>query len=216
MKNLTLAFEKLKHSETINDVNKILDDLNIDAKYRMKDTLYPQLKFKITRQEINDLISKKVITEEYLINNISDADPLTKLLYSILWKNGDLLKAKHVVEGILSEEEYHEKDNGLVFYQFGKYLTKKEGEPIVDQHVLRAYGIYIAKGDEVKIERFKRLSVITKEDKNLITQYKSWLQNDLKQELRNKEDYTYHVDKVLFALGKSLKVRNITNNHKTK
>ena len=73
-----------------------------------------------------------------------------KLLYSIIWKNGDLLKVKHIIQGILESEienvdnndkEFVEKQDSLVFYQFGKYLTKKNNEPIIDQHVVRAFAV---------------------------------------------------------------------------
>src|SRR5690606_32497026 len=105
---------------------------------------------------------------------VSSADPLAKLLYSVLWKNGDLLKVKHIIEGIVSEE-IDDKENGLVFYQFGKYLAKMPGEPIIDQHVLRAFGAYKANGDKEKLKRLKRLSLITIKEKKLIYEYKSWL-----------------------------------------
>ena len=41
---------------------------------------------------------------------------LTKLLYSIIWKNGDLGKEKHIIEGVLNFNKIDEK--GLVFYHF--------------------------------------------------------------------------------------------------
>lgn len=207
MEIITLTFEKLLTSKTVDDVEKILDDLKIDAKYRMDDKVYPRLKFKITEQEIDDLKEKGLITADNLLTDISNADPLTKLLYSVSWKNGDLKKVKHIIEGIIAGQA-DEKENGLVFYQFGKYLTKKPGEPIIDQHVLRAFGIYKAHGDNDKIERLKRLSLITKRDKGLIEQYKLWLRTGLTKELRDIEDYSYHVDKVLFAVGKSIKEKS--------
>ena len=55
-----------------------------------------------------------------------------------------------------------------MFYQFGKYLTKKPGEPIIDQHVLRAFGIFKADGDKDRIKKLKRLSLITKKEKRLM------------------------------------------------
>lgn len=199
------TFEKLHTSKSIEEVNKILDDLNIENKYRMKDEFYPQLKFKITKQEIEELKDKGVISVDNLLSDISNTDTLTKLLYSISWKNGDLKKVSHIIEGIISERD--EKDNGIVFHQFGKYLTKEPGEPIIDQHVLRAFGIFIANGDKDKIEKLKRFSVITKKEKDLIGIYKSWLTTDLTKELRENDDYSYHVDKVLFAIGKTIKER---------
>ena len=198
------TFDLLEQSKTTNEVEEILDKLNIDLKYRINPEIYPEIKFKITKQEIEELKSKGLISKDNVLVDLSHADTLTKLLYSVLWKNGDLKKINHIIEGIISDEP-KERENGLVFYQFGKYLTKKPGEPIIDQHVLRAFGIYKANGDEKEIERFKRLSLITKNERDLIDAYKKWLQTGLKEELRNCKDYSYHVDKVLFAVGKSIK-----------
>ncbi|AEE50850.1 hypothetical protein [Haliscomenobacter hydrossis] len=207
MEIVTRTFERLLTSKTIEDVEKILDDLKIDKKNRMDDKVYPRLKFKITKQEIEELKEKGVITADNLLADLSNADPLTKLLYSVSWKNGDLKKVKHIIEGIVSGQQ-DEKENGLVFYQFGKYLTKKPGEPIIDQHVLRAFGVYKANGDKEKLDRLKRLSLITKKEKELIDQYKLWLRTDLTRELRDNDNYSYHVDKVLFAVGKSIKEKS--------
>jgi hypothetical protein len=207
MEIVTLTFEKLQTSKTIDEVERILDDLKIEKKNRVDDKVYPHLKFKITKEEIEGLKEKGVITPGNFLTDISNADTLTKLLYSVSWKNGDLKKIKHIIEGIISGQ-HDEKEDGLVFYQFGKYLTKKKGEPIIDQHVLRAFGIFQANGDKEKIEKFQQLSVITKKEKQLIKEYKLWLSNNLTKELRDIENYTYHVDKVLFAVGKSVKKKS--------
>jgi hypothetical protein len=189
MEIVRITFEKLQTSKTVNEVERILGDMNIDKKYRMDDKIYPRLKFKITKQEIEELKGTGIITPDNLLADISSADTLTKLLYSVSWKNGDLKKVKHIVEGIISEQE-DEKEKGLVFYQFGKYLTKKPGEPIIDQHILRAFGIFKAAGDKDKIEKLKRLSLITKKEKELIDQYKFWLRTDLTKELRGDDTWT--------------------------
>jgi hypothetical protein len=201
------TFEKLRTSRKVEDVERILDDLGIDKKYRMDNDSYPRLEFKITKEEIEELKKKEVISSDNLLADISNADTLTKLLYSISWKNGDLKKVKHIIDGITSGQQ-DEKESGLVFYQFGKYLTKKPGEPIIDQHVLRAFGIFKANGDKDKIEKLKRLSLITKKEKELIDQYKLWLRTELTKELRDNDNYSYHVDKVLFAVGKSVKEKS--------
>lgn len=113
-------------------------------------------------------------------------------------------KVKHIIEGIVSGQQ-DDKESGLVFYQFGKYLSRSPGEPIIDQHVLRAFGVYKAEADREKIDRSKGLTLITKKEKALIEEYKLWLRTDLTKELRANDDYAYHVDKVLFAVGKSIK-----------
>lgn len=207
MEIISRTFDKLLKSRTVDEVDRILDDCEIHKKYRMDDTVYPQLKLTITKEEIDKLKSEQLISDENLIMDVSTADALTKLLYAVLWKNGDLNKIKHIIDGIISGHST-EKENGLVFYHFGKYLTKKFGEPIIDQHVLRAFGIFKANGDTEKIEKIKRLSLITKNEIGLIEQYKHWLRTDLTKELRDNDQYPYHVDKVLFAVGKSVKARS--------
>ena len=206
MEIIQSVFKKLSEAKTIDDVNNILDSLQVEDKYQMDDKTYPQLEFKITKDEIQELKNEGLLDEENLITDVSNQDTLTKLLYAVAWKNGDLKKIRHIVEGIEYEHD-DDKESALVFYQFGKYLTKRPGEPIIDQHVLRAYGLFeaLANDDKKEMERLKTLSVVTKKEKNLINSYKLWLKQSLSKELRECENYAYYVDKVLFAVGKKVK-----------
>jgi hypothetical protein len=206
MKLIRDTFNILLEAKSIDRVNSILDDLHVDKKYRMDDKTYPQIKFKITKNEIDELKKEKLLSEENFITDVSNQNTLTKLLYSVAWKNGDLKKIRHIIEGITSDPNDNKK-NALVFYQFGKFLTKKPGEPIIDQHVLRAFGIYKALKDNNKqaIERLSTLSIVSSKEKNLIEDYKNWLKNELTVELLKCDNYAYHVDKVLFAVGKKVK-----------
>jgi hypothetical protein len=197
------VFAKLTEANSIKEVKSLF--LGFE-KFMMNDDVYPQIQFKIEKKDIEDLMSKGIITEQKLLSKSFEGDALSKLLYAVLWKNGDLSKLKHIIDGILEESEVN-RDNGLVFYQFGKYLTKKEGEPIIDQHVLRAFGIYRADGNEDKIKQLKKLSLITKKEKELIQDYKKWLKTGLQPVLMTEENYSYEVDKLLFAVGKSVKMK---------
>ena len=209
MEIIRYTFDKLSKATSINDVTSILTDLQVDKKFQMDDKMYPPINFRITKNEIEGLLKEELLTEEYFVKDVSNQNALTKLLYSMAWKNGDLKKIRHIIEGIISENNY-EKESALVFYQFGKYLTKEPGEPIIDQHVLRAFGIYKALNNqnEQEIKRLTVLSVVTKKEKQLINDYKDWLKNDLREELREHDDYAYYVDKVLFAVGKKVKNEN--------
>jgi hypothetical protein len=195
------VFEKLEKITSVEEIEPLFSGFE---KFRMNDDVYPQIQFQSKKDDIEALISKGIITTEKSLSKSFEGDTLSKLLYAVLWKNGDLSKIKHIIEGILDESE-EDKENGLVFHQFGKYLTKKEGEPIIDQHVLRAFGIYKANDNEDEIEQLKKLSLITKKQKRLIKDYKDWLKIGLKPELRAEKNYSYEVDKLLFAVGKSLK-----------
>ena len=97
----------------------------------------------------------------------------------------------------------------MVFYQFGKYLTKKKGEPIIDQHVLRAFKLYLtdAKND-TEICKVRNLVTIGKNDVELIDDYKNWLTSEaISDELKRETDYAYHIDKILYAVGKKIKLK---------
>jgi hypothetical protein len=205
-------FELIKKSKTIMDLESIPDKLEIPTKNRMNVVGYPKIEFNIRQEEIQTLLDNKIIDDN--LNFTTDitsklTDPLSKLLYATSWKNGDLKKVKHIIKGILDgENENSDQEEALVFYQFGKYLTKIVGQPIIDQHVIRAYAIY-SSTDISKVDKLRKLETLDKTHKTIINEYKTWLTSDnLRQELRNENDYTYHIDKLLFAAGKTIKFRN--------
>lgn len=197
-------FEKILRAESIEALKKILEDF--DQKNKMNSDKYPRIKFKINYDEI-----EKHLNEEGNLPNDNSliTDPLAKLLYALAWKNGDLVKIKHIVKGIKDVENHSfDKDDGLVFYQFGKYLAKKNNEPIIDQHVIRAFKVFQSKNDN-EIESLRKINLLNnKIHKNYIEDYKQWLRKDSNIELRNHEDFTYYVDQILFALGKTIKLKN--------
>ncbi len=177
---------------------------------KMDSQAYPYLHFSITPSEIQELLNSGLLSSDgNLTPNLSkrdDLNSLTKLLYSVLWKNGDLKKIKHIVQGVQQTGELtSNKEDGLVFYQFGKFLTKS-GQPIIDQHVLRAFAVYRAT-DLKEVEQLRWKGIINKNDRTLIEDYKNWLKSDeLTAELRNNHEYSYHIDQLLFALGKTIKL----------
>ncbi len=204
------VFDLIKNSKTPDDIEMILDTLKIPSKNRMKSDAYPQIKFKLDKSDIDTLINNDLIDKVTLSfkEDITEklTDPLTKLLYSTVWKNGDIKKIKHIIKGITEvNDTSSEQDDALVFYQFGKYLTKTPGQPIIDQHVLRAYAVYKSTDDN-HIETLQKLETLKKIHKTLINDYINWLQSDeLTNELKAKSDYTYFIDKLLFATGKTIK-----------
>ncbi len=204
-------FDRIIQSKSILEIERIADIMNIPTGERMSTDSYPKIEFSINQNEIKSLKDKKIIDAN--LNFTKDVsskltDPLSKLLYSISWKNGDLKKIKHIIKGIEDgEDDSIQKDDALVFYQFGKYLTKKSGQPIIDQHVIRSYAIYCSENLE-EIGRLRKLKTLNKSHKILINQYKLWLSsNQLNQELKNEADYTYYIDKLLFATGKTIRFK---------
>lgn len=210
-KNFTnKVFDLIKKCKTTKDIDDILVYLEIPQKNRMKSDTYPQIKFKLDKSEIDSLINDNLIDKSTLTfkQDITEklTDPVTKLLYSIVWKNGDLKKIKHIIKGISEVyDSSSEQNDALVFYQFGKYLTKTTGQPIIDQHVIRAFAVYKST-DGKRVEELQKLETLKKAHKPLINDYINWLQGDeLSDEIKAISDYSYYIDKLLFATGKTIK-----------
>ncbi|WP_372757354.1 hypothetical protein [Mariniflexile sp.] len=199
-------FEKIIKSDTINDLVKIEKE-SFDNKYLMDPKAFPKIDFNISSEEIDNLIANKVIDKNYNLNPIPEnSSSLIKLLYSIIWKNGDLKKLKHIAKGIHREDlSIMEQENSFVFYQFGKYLTKQKSQPIIDQHVLRAFAIHQYNNTK-DISKIRQLSVITKKEKELIENYIDWLNSDsINDNLKKEQEYSYYIDRILFATGRLTK-----------
>jgi len=200
---ISTLFEELEKCTDIGQVDTLLEEFKIDKRYYLNTKAYPQLQFNISKEEIESFVTKNILNETFAIDDDGKKmDTATKLLYAILWKQGDLKKISHILKGIMDLE--HAEKHGAVFHQFGKHLRTKE-EPIVDQHVLRAFGIYLNSGNENEAFRIRKMAQLESRDKGLIEDYKQWLNNKLNQRLRRQVNYRYHVDKLLFAVGKSVK-----------
>jgi hypothetical protein len=197
-------FSLIMLAKSIEELEAIPRSSEIPVKNLMNDKGYPKLEFEIKKGEIESLVKAHILDNNYdFTNDVTTKlkDPLVKLLYATAWKNGDLIKVKHIIKGVMdAEKEDIERNEALVFYQFGKYLTKTPGQPIIDQHVIRAFVMFKFP------DNIKPINNINKEHKEFINKYKEWLISDeLTNELRNCKDYTYHIDKLLFATGKTIK-----------
>jgi len=205
------VFYLIRRAVSVSDLEAIPIEFDGLIENSLNNASYPKIQFSINSEEIQSLIENNSISEDLSLDkNISSklSDPLTKLLYAMAWKNGDLIKLKHIIKGILDINSINiEQDEALVFYQFGKYLTKT-GQPIIDQHVIRAFAIYDSgNADQTRI--FRKISSVNKTHKEIIILYKKWLASDeLTLELRSEIDYRYYIDKLLFATGKAIKSYN--------
>jgi hypothetical protein len=201
------VFDAIYNAKSISELENVPDKCFIPKKYQMNTGIYPKLEFNISKMEIEELFERGMLDEDFnLASDISTrmSDPLSKLLYALVWKRGDLKKLKHIVKGVLDGNNEIDPSEALVFHQFGKHLTGKKYEPIIDQHVLRAFGIYDALGfgnDCAVVE------VIDRKHHLLIKSYKKWL-SDLSSELKAIPEYAYHIDKILYAAGKAVKNYN--------
>jgi len=199
------VFLKIINVKSISDLQSIEQTLQGD----FDEIKYPRIQYSILRKEAHDLIQGGVFNSDFSIKQdvLAEQNALTRILYSVIWKRGDLAKIKHLVRGILnSGEELTSQDEALVFYQFGKHMQDKQSEPIIDQHTLRAFKVYES-NDEKQIATFQKWSSLTKKDKEAMQSYKSWmLNNTLPEKLKKEMDYGYYIDRILFLAGKRIKV----------
>lgn len=200
-------FQLIQNAKSVEELISI-ESSNILKKCKIDSKTYPKVDFAITPGEIELLIKRGVLDENYEfvndeMNNITD--PLTKILYATIWKNGDLKKIKHIIKGVTESSGTDKRelpDDAIVFYQFGKYLSGKSGEPIIDQHVLRAFGIFRTSSLN-EVAPWRTFKLVTSKHHELIKEYIDWLSSDnIQPELRAIKGYSYYIDRVLFALGK--------------
>ena len=193
-------FAKVKNAKSIEDIKNIR---KIDSEFDFKK--YPPIKYTISKEDINKLIdmgiicrhSGELITKDGKLSEKIN-DPLTKLLYAMVWKQGDLIKFKHIINGIRFTEEDITQENAEIFFQFGKSLANPQKEPIVDKNILGAYKAFY----EASKNTNKPLS---KKKIEIISSYKDWLKDNLTQELKQDSDHLYYIDKLLFVIGKEIK-----------
>jgi hypothetical protein len=208
-------FKQIENATSIEELKSIENQDQYaylkDKKFNIPESKYPRLDISLTKEDITSLkeknfldkdgvLCKSIATKNDLLTPLS---PLEKLLYSILWKNGDLGKEKHIHDGVIGRDD---KKNALVFYYFGKHLAEKSN-PIIDQHVIRAWKSFKAVNDESQnFEEKLGEKDVTRKDKEVCEDYIDW-QNKIKMKIKKDVhiDFAYYVDRLLFALGKYLK-----------
>jgi hypothetical protein len=204
-------FQKIKYIKTIDELILLEQSDEILKKYRMRFDPLHEMHISISPMEINTLIQNGLLDKDFSFNkNISSVlkDPLTKLLFAISWKNGDLNKIRHIVQGIYNSKQTVIKDgNAVVFQQFGKFLANKSVNPIIDQHVIRAYAAFNAETDEEFVNA-QNINALNKKHLHLISNYVEWLESDFFQtNLKNNSRFRHQVDKILFGIGKAIKIK---------
>jgi hypothetical protein len=211
------VFNVILNSTDLNDIIDLLIKEKKLAANKINELKFPRISFHLTHNDIFELKSKNYINEDYkfILNpkDLENESTLTKLLYSIVWKNGDLGKEGHILKGIDGVKK--DDDKALVFYQFGKYIGDiHKKEPIIDQHTLRAYGIYLCLTNQISrignggkqimdIDYYRKLSLTKKSEIPLIEDYKKFIQSHF---LYTENDFVYSLDMILFALGKAIKL----------
>ena len=141
---------------------------------------------------------------------------VSKLLYLMSWKQGDLDKFDQIVEGLNSDQEltsaYSKKNKSFVFFQFGRHIMFNE--PIVDQHSIRSFAALI-QFNKIEIKAFQnkmiqfndiKNSLLTNLHKALIIEYVQWVQS-----ITSDKDEMDQIDDLMYCLGKHLK--KVKNNY---
>lgn len=193
-------FAKIKEAKSIEDIKNIR---KTDSEFDYNK--YPPIKFTISKEDINKLVdidiicrhSGELITKGGKLSEKIN-DPLTKLLYAMVWKQGDLIKFKHIINGIISTEEDITQENAEIFFQFGKSLANPQKEPIVDKNILEAYKAFYEASENTN-------KPLSKKKIEIISSYKDWLKDNLTQELKQDSEHLYYIDKLLFVIGKEIK-----------
>jgi hypothetical protein len=193
---------KSKSIEEIKEIWKYLDNKKSDS----FETTYPRIHFKLDQTELQ-FIYNRIISNQPIINPNSDLkSPIEKLLYAMVWKNGDLLKLKHIVMGVFDEMPAYKENEGVVLYYFGRYLTNPNANSIIDQHVIRTYKLYVSK-DEKEFDEARKFNGVKKKHEEDVKGYLNWLTTNIKEPLKSNHDTLYEIDKLLFSLGKIMKLK---------
>jgi len=183
----------------------------------MPGSKFPRLRLAISKDEVDYLVKEKIISEDMQFSkslasgnhpNGQEMTVIEKILYAMLWKNGDIGKEQHLLSGVM-QSRLQNKNDSVVFYEFGSYLSGNKSY-IVDQHTLRCIAV-IESSDENEIAYSRKLSIIKKSNKMHI----KWLEayDKFVENIRLKvsddcySEFMYHVDRILFSAGKIIKIK---------
>jgi len=200
--NITNLFESIENANSIANLQSLMQYEEWQKEIEKLNTKYPPLQFALQSEEITLLVKKGILSEQHQLQlaNIPIDDPLLKLLTSLIWKNGDLSKIQHIADGITGKNTSTSKQN-IIFRQFGKSLTKT-GAPIIDQHVLRAFGCF--KYPEKK-EYFIKKKIYKNSDLQVVNDYITWFLTKMsKIEELEKKSFAQLMDRILFIAGKKI------------
>jgi hypothetical protein len=187
-------------------------ELNI-KKYQFDEIKYPkdiisELRRlpKKKKEEFKNDIYRIFSTSQPEINTNHLDSSISKLLYLMVWKQGDLGKFDHIVEGMRSSEDlesaYDQVKKPYVFYQFGRHIIYNE--PLVDQHSIRSFVAFVELNKIPSIDSkadYKSITESSKITKDLIIKYVKWV----KKITNNDSSEIDKIDKLMFCLGKYLK-----------
>ena len=189
------TFEKIHNATNNYELEIIPTELEFQFKYDEKK--YTPLTIHFSHEDI-EYLNHNLPRPENIAFDIQPLlnDPISKLLYALAWKQGDIPKSGSILAGI-NNADIPRFNQGAIFRQFGRHLANKN-EPIVDQHVLRAFEIFRTLDDlDEVIALRKREQFHVK----VIKSYTGWF----KKTKWAKQGSGNILDHVLFGLGKTIK-----------
>lgn len=189
-------FTRIENSKLKKDLIKIADEYKLN----LIEKKYPRLGLKISKEEILELKECKVLTviDNNLIINQERLNPIAKLLYALVWKQGDLQKLKQIIQGIEDvEKPDNDKKDALVFYCYGNHLGNPKKFPIIDQHVIRAFNLF---KNPANSETVRKSEKVRPEDRQNYLHWFSQFENP-------NSDFLYYLDRLLFQIGRAVKLK---------
>lgn len=209
------VFLGIKIATSCEDLQSLLHSESVLSKNKMDLDKYPKIGFTISSEDVENLIEARLLNSDFSLTEqaTKNLDPLSKLLYAVIWKNGDLRKIRHIIQGVKNAGKViNDEENAVVFRQFGKFLNQRD-EPIVDQHVIRAFALYFDSSKD--FDQIRSIGLLNKRHQTYIDAYKNWLNSDeILNELKSQPEYTYYIDQLLFAVGKAVKIGKTAKNRK--
>lgn len=176
---------------------------------------FPRMELRLTTEEMGQLKDIGVLDADLKLSptlakgELEGGQKLTaleKLLYSVLWKNGDLGKERHIVEGVYGNAQ--DQKSGIVFYEFGGYLEGRNPY-IMDQHTLRCFAVANCDETDEHFNQARRLELINgKNDQHQrwMSAYKEFYELLEQRMPGSAADYLYEVDRLFFGAGKLIKL----------
>ncbi len=190
-------FARIENSNTETDLKRIAAEYDLN----LIENKYPRLEIEISADEILELKESNVLTVDVHNNltiNQKCLDPIAKLLYALVWKQGDLQKLKPIIEGIEEVENPNkDKKNALVFYCYGNHLGNPKEFPIIDQHVIRAFNLFKDSSNCDSVRESDKVSPIDRQD------FLNWHI----QFVNKSSDFLYYLDRLLFEIGRTVKLK---------
>lgn len=134
-RKLNVIIDKARPFEGFIDVGELPE------KFFMSVHTYLPLQMSFSREELTQLAGYSGMNSAALVAQAST--PLERLLVATIWKNGDIQKVSHVVDGLGNGSGttiiLDKTSKCPVFKQFGRHLAAPDQHSIADQHTLRAY-----------------------------------------------------------------------------